>query len=137
MRGLRNSCAPISRLHGPFRSQADDLDLLRGQIRQGVGAPCPVRHRRTSGLQLAHRPLRPQRCADDVEVVDGGAQVDARLRTAAVATQPLAVEELGTRQPVGMSGVLVQVQRGLDPEDWTRGYAARVSVADAGIRVFS
>jgi hypothetical protein len=41
VRGLRNSCAATSR-GPPFGDEADDLDLLRGELveRVGVAPPC-------------------------------------------------------------------------------------------------
>jgi hypothetical protein len=96
VRGLRNSWAAISGLDKPDLGQPGDLDLLRGELGVHVGGA--LAGDLAGGPQLAAGALGERRHADRGEHVVRGAQLRPSLGPAALATQPLTVEQVGARQ---------------------------------------
>ena len=92
MRGLMNSCAPISGFVWPSARQARDLRLLGGEHVARLRAASA--HRLAGGQQLAPGALGERLGPDLAEHLVGGAQLLARVDAPVLAAQPLAVHQV-------------------------------------------
>ena len=96
MRGLMNSCAPISGFVWPSRGQPGDLRLLGGEVVARLGgAPA---HRLAGRGQLAAGALGERLRADAAEHLVRAAELLARVDAPVLAAQPLAVEQVRARE---------------------------------------
>src|SRR4029450_6202826 len=77
----------------PLADEADDLELLGGELVEGAGVA--LARRLAADAQLGPRPLRPGGGAQLFEGGEGGAQVLAGVDPAAGTAEGLAVEQLG------------------------------------------
>ena len=95
MRGLMNSCAPISGLVRPVGGQPGDLRLLGGEVVARLDSP-PA-HGLAGRGQLAAGALGERLRADAAERLVRPAELPARVDAPLLAPQPLAVEQLRAR----------------------------------------
>ena len=118
VRGLRNSCAPISGFDNPSRASRA-ICRSCGVSSSRVSA-CACRTRLAGGEQLTSGALRERLHADRLEQLVRRSQLRARVDAAILSAQPLPVEEMRTcevgpepRAPQAVDGLAVRTLGGL------------------------
>ena len=109
VRGLMNSCAPISGFEWPSRASSSDLGLLRGELIACVC--CAFAHRLAGGRQLAARTLGKSLGSHVAEHLVGAPQLLARIHPSVLAAQPLAVEQVGASELEADAGAAKPLDR--------------------------